>query len=538
MVAGANALDMNRRMHVAVFALVAVAIAPLAAPAAGPTSVAGVPAKLVGRHGPTSHVAKGLQLVGHTDLARTRGGPALGNNGGVALIGNCAYVGRWHDYGDFVRRPGTVQQPIQIVDVARPSAPRVVGSVPNSNVLNAAAREIRAVDLPNFKMLVVQMFGKYLEQGARTPGQHSLYFYTFPSGRCTQPVLTGRIDLNPLRPHEFYLWLDPNPAHNVDGHPRVIAYVTAPISGVDGAIVDASKPSAPRLIGVWHGESPALSSTESNLSGDVPVGAGRYSHSISLSPDGTRAYVSQWDGGFLTLDASDIANAAPNATLKPAGLMSIPFLYEQGSVGNTHSAVPVPGQNGTNTMILGDEIYVTTDGCPYGWMRVLDAGSPTVRPSQIGEFRLPENNAANCSGVLSASRNSLGKPIDGTFSMHNQTVTSRYVLTSWYGAGLRVIDVANPAKPGQAAFFVPKPAERIASVPDTSAPIYGATKDVNDDWWVSMWSYPIIRNGLIYVTDIRSGLYILRPTPGSPLAKDLGSIPFMEGNSNLNAFVK
>lgn len=532
---GSKCSDMNKRSYLAVFALVVVAVAPLAAPAAGPSAVAGVPAKLVGRHGPTSNVAKGLQLVGHTDLARTRGGPALGNNGGIALIGNCAYVGRWHDYGDFARQPGAVQQPIQIVDVARPSAPRVVGSVPNSTVLNAAAREIRSVDLPNFKMLVVQMFGKYLDQGVRTPGQHSLYFYTFPSGRCASPVLAGRLDLSPLRPHEFYLWLDPNPAHNVDGHPRVIAYVTAPISGVDGAIVDASKPSAPKLIGAWHGESPVVSPTEANLAGDVPAGAGRYTHSISLSADGTRAYVSQWDGGFLTLDASDIANVGPTATLKPAGLMSIPFLYEQGSVGNTHSAVPVPGKN---SMIVGDEIYVTTDGCPYGWMRVLDAGSATEKPSQIGEFRLPENNASNCSGVLSASRNSLGKAIDGTFSMHNQTVTSRYVLTSWYGAGLRVIDVANPAKPREAAFFVPKPAERIMNVPDTSAPVYGATEDLNDDWWVSTWSYPIIRNGLIYVSDIRSGLYILRATPGSPLANELGRVRFLEGNSNLGAFIK
>ncbi|HEX9697314.1 MAG TPA: hypothetical protein VGB64_13500 [Actinomycetota bacterium] len=526
---------MSRRPALAALALLVVAAAPLASPAAGATSVAGIPAKLVGRHGPTAHYAQGLNLIGHTDLARRKGGPALGNNGGIALIGNCAFVGRWHDYGDFRRNPGTVQYPIQIVDVAKPSAPRVVGSVPNSNLLNAAAREIRAVDLPKFKMLVVQMFGKYLDEGATAPGQHSLYFYTFPSGRCTEPVLTGRIDLKPLRPHEFYLWLDPDPAHNVDGNPRVIAYVTAPLSGVDGAIVDASKPAAPVLLGIWHGGQPLASATEENLAGDVPAGAGRYSHSIALSPDGRRAYVSQWDGGFLTLDASAIADAQPRATLGPLGAMSVPYLYETGAVGNTHSAVPM---RGGETMVVGDEVYVTTDGCPYGWMRVIDAGNQTAPPAQIGEFRLRENRADACSGVLSASRNALGKSIDGTFSMHNQTATSRYALVSWYGGGLRVVDLANPAKPRQTAFFVPKPPAKVLSVPDTSAPIFGATEDTSDDWWVSTWSYPIVRKGLIYVADIRGGLYILRARPGTPLARDLARYKFLEGNSNLDMFVR
>jgi len=48
---------------------------------------------------------------------------------------------------------------------------------------------------------------------------------------------------------------------------------------------------------------------------------------------------------------------------------------------------------------------------------------------------------------------------------------------------------------------------------------------------VTMWSYPIIRNGLIYVIDIRNGLYILRYT--GPHAGEVADIHFLEGNSNL-----
>jgi hypothetical protein len=70
----------------------------------------------------------------------------------------------------------------------------------------------------------------------------------------------------------------------------------------------------------------------------------------------------------------------------------------------------------------------------------------------------------------------------------------------------------------------PKPLEAIASIPDTSAPVYGKTAaDTSDDWWVSTWSYPVVRNGYIYVTDIRNGLYILKATPSSSLATALAA---------------
>ena len=121
--------------------------------------------------------------------------------------------------------------------------------------------------------------------------------------------------------------------------------------------------------------------------------------------------------------------------------------------------------------------------------------------------------------------------------MHNQTVAGNLVLTSWYGGGLRVIDVSNRVKPAEVAAFVPEPLAEISSIPDTPAPPYGKTDPVDDDWWVSTWSYPVIRDGLIYVADVRNGLYILRATPGSALAAAIDGIAFLEGNSNLGDFL-
>ncbi len=51
-----------------------------------------------------------------------------------------------------------------------------------------------------------------------------------------------------------------------------------------------------------------------------------------------------------------------------------------------------------------------------------------------------------------------------------------------------------------------------------------------------MWSYPIIRDGLIYVIDIRNGLYILRYT--GPHWQEVAGSRALEGNSNLGDAVR
>ena len=53
---------------------------------------------------------------------------------------------------------------------------------------------------------------------------------------------------------------------------------------------------------------------------------------------------------------------------------------------------------------------------------------------------------------------------------------------------------------------------------------------------VVFWSYPIIRNGLIYAIDIRNGLYILKYT--GPHASEVAGINFLESNSNLGDAVQ
>ncbi len=47
---------------------------------------------------------------------------------------------------------------------------------------------------------------------------------------------------------------------------------------------------------------------------------------------------------------------------------------------------------------------------------------------------------------------------------------------------------------------------------------------------VVMWSYAVVQDGLIYVVDLRNGLYVLRYD--GPYAGEVDRVGFLDGNSN------
>ena len=81
---------------------------------------------------------------------------------------------------------------------------------------------------------------------------------------------------------------------------------------------------------------------------------------------------------------------------------------------------------------------------------------------------------------------------------------------------------ADPTTPVRTGTFKPEPLGTVAT--EDPALTLGPDK-------VAMWSYPIISDGLVYVTDIRNGLYVLRYT--GKHSKAVSDIEFLEGNSNL-----
>jgi hypothetical protein len=85
-----------------------------------------------------------------------------------------------------------------------------------------------------------------------------------------------------------------------------------------------------------------------------------------------------------------------------------------------------------------------------------------------------------------------------------------------------VIDVTDPTKPKTAASWAPDPLPAVVM----EDPVLSSGQDK-----VVVWSYPIIQGGLIYVVDIRNGLYVLRYK--GPYEQEVRTTKFLEGNSNL-----
>lgn len=249
--------------------------------------------------------------------------------------------------------------------------------------------------------------------------------------------------------------------------PGPTAWLAMSSGPADLEIVDLSHPAEPVRLRSWG--SPRRRGPE-----EV------FLHSLSLDRSG-RVYAAWWDGGLEILDSD----------LGTLGRLQSPEL------GSTHTAAPYG-----EWVILTQEVY--HPGCPFGWLRTVDASDP-ARPRLAGELRLAENRCG-------------GPP--GTFSAHNPLAVGEVVFVTWHGAGLVVADLSRPADPRLVGRFVPAPLGKVKQ----EDPRFGPFP-------VQMWSYPILHEGLLYVVDVRNGLYVLRYT--GPGANDLAAVGWAEGNSLL-----
>jgi hypothetical protein len=168
-----------------------------------------------------------------------------------------------------------------------------------------------------------------------------------------------------------------------------------------------------------------------------------------------------------------------------------------------------------------DEVYGTfTDskqGCPWGWERLIDI-SDEAHPKIVSEFKTSQDSPSFCSTALDDARTEQFT----SYSSHNLTVLPDLAIVAWHSGGLQVTDISNAAALARAGFFFPKAIDKVAT--EDPALSRGPNK-------VVFWSYPIVNDGLIYVVDVRNGLYVLRYT--GPHADEVKGIKFLEGNSNL-----
>jgi hypothetical protein len=484
----------------------------------------------VGVGGGTPGTSSNFTLVGANPLF------ARGMNAALAVYDHYVYVGNRTDgssrcgVGDPRGTENIDSCPhphpgIQIVDIVDPASPTVVGEFGEEFVTDTnqgqTSRELRV--WPQQRLLMVMYFRCSTVIHACPPSPDTWRIRFFDLTDPLHPALVSTY-VPSRKPHEMYLWLDPkNPARallwlstpTTSANPATANLVITDISRArEGVFTELAK-------GNWNQLFPGASNP-ANYDFDLSL------HSMTPSVDGTRTYLAYLRGGFGVLDTSKVANnQIPAGTVESLNddlLTTVPFPtwgtgphcagHTPAGCAESHSAVPLPGRPFAITI---DEVYgtftVPSFGWPWGWVRTWNIAQPR-QPRLLGEYKILQNTTAYTPAP--------GENEFTSYSSHNPTPTQNLVLDSWHSGGLQAIDVADPGLPAQTGWFSPTPLPAVAN--EDPALSRGPNK-------VVMWSFPIIKDGLIYVVDIRNGLLVLRYT--GPHADEVNQIRFLEGNSDL-----
>ena len=235
-------------------------------------------------------LSKNFQVVGYDSLAKR------GMNSPIAVAGKCVYVGDRY-YSSSATEPARPNGGIAIIDVSNPAAPKQTGIIPPIGL--STQREMRAD--AGLGILVVEGYSPYIN--GWTPGDAAINYlkiYDIHTD-CLHPKLLSTYDFGPRAPHEFFLWKDPK------NKGRALAYVTFTIYSPDLLVVDLTDPANPALAGAYD-----LGIDQGQKTADFADESGSgYTHSLTVSDDGTKAYMAGWDYGFWTLDTSMLASPPP-----------------------------------------------------------------------------------------------------------------------------------------------------------------------------------------------------------------------------------
>ncbi|MDQ1583326.1 MAG: hypothetical protein QOF36_1380 [Microbacteriaceae bacterium] len=390
---------------------------------------------------------EGFELVGYHDLDHRPGFK-------LALR---EHEGRWYLYTGRLWESGWA-----VLDVTSPSAPEFVTSLDGP---------------PGTWTIQVQAADGLLVTGLEKP----MPGWGVPEGEpFEEGAIFWDISTDPAHPRQLGSWhTGATGTHRNFYAGGRYAFMTATRPDWVGhglVILDIADPAHPVEVGTWawaeqlndHGQGVQ----QAYLHGPAHV-------------EGNRAYLPHGRVGLVILDISDLA--APR-------LISRLSFGDLGSVLGAHSAVPLSGRN---LLVVNGEAIEESDGDALNYTYVVDISDET-RPRIISTMPMPTPSA----GLPYANYYAKG----GRFGPHNQhhfqgnpahLDLSRHVVMTYFNAGLRLYDVADPLQPREIGHFVPAdPTERRGALPHT---LVAQFEDVIVD-----------ARGYIYCTDKNYGLFVLR----------------------------
>jgi hypothetical protein len=423
-------------------------------------------------------LARNVRRLGHLDLAGA---------GQVTISGNHAYVGHI---------PNKDHLGTSIIDISDPRNPRVVATV----TLDDPASHSHKVRVVGDVMIVnhernMTPVGRRAEQLPGVRRELAAALRREPTRAETAEKLNvTEADIVKIEEAEqagyhnggFKIYDVSNPTqpkpihyqktggigvHRFDMDERY-AYISTEMDGFVGNILviyDIRDPSRPAEVSRWWMQGQHIAG------GETPAWSGkrhRLHHALRF---GNEMWASCWHGGFSVVDIADIA--------KPRTLGA--YNYHPLFPEPTHTVMPVPGRpSGRRIAIAIDEEdqaqsaneEAARRGRMHAALMTLDVSDlSAIKPLTL--FQVSELDSP------------FSRTLGARFGAHQfcERMTDTLVYAVWFGAGLRIVDVADPLNPREVGYFIPEPAGgRLAPQSndvalDGRGPIYVVDRNVGFD---------------------------------------------------------
>lgn len=395
----------------------------------------------------------GLALVAREVLDADGRNPT--GNANMAVASHCAYVAG----------PGTVFGPasydeaddaggVAVIDVSDVTDPEHVRTLRGSGGTSLVSETLHAVDVVDSgtgevtrSILVTGQYGN-----AGSGGNKPMEVYDVTGDRCADPVHLGTV-----------IW--PENIHNltISGNGRYV-FATQPTQVVDINPMFEGRP--PVHLGNLDNVLPyPVVPIAPGADVDDAVPAARqqglpsnyFGHQVWPSEDGTRVYLGSQTPTF---DVFTIADIGPWLARNPDGTpQGMPVVRSQ-RAGRGHSVTwaSIEGQ-GDWVMHAEESVFGGAYGClptrlnPFAgpaearFTDVTDVDAPRMHVSTFSlEINRPENCAAQFDSRVQASVH---------YHEFDDTDDATIAILSMWNAGMRVVDVRDPANPREVAYFNP-----------------------------------------------------------------------------------
>lgn len=444
-------------------------------------------------------VVDGIEVVGHVDTEEGFNGDVWAHDG-VVYLGSIAR-------GDACPATG-----VRLYSTTEPAAPAALG-VMAGDYDGTSTEQVWAgrIDTPAFSGNLAVVAHRACDGSAPEFRGFTVHNVSDPAN----PVLLGSYDtgLGTQGVAGFDVWVEPD---------RVLVVAAVPNSLLDHMrsfgdvrIVDITDPATPSDVADWDFRRDAEPFERDAVANGADP---RYlfSNDVTIDTDGRRAFVSQWDAGIIVLDVStpesprsigrtgsighregmsSSASFGGEVQMLIVNHEDIDPLDDNEAPDESQDDAPVDVANellddlAAEAAAQSAEQEAADEEQSWGRQVVFDVAGERD-PLLVGTYSVDEA-LPDAEGLA---------PLDGIYSVGDARIDGHYVYSAWLSGGLRVVDLTAPDGPTEVASFLPPPA----------IDPYGFFVSPNGVIKLPLAASVDVEDDLIYVSDVNTGLWVLR----------------------------